>query len=87
MRYLSGNAPDQIWTLLKLWAKKQAAAAVMPTIEQCAAEVKRVSAQFMGPYRPLKPEVVEFYTLEVAEMVAKLRGETNAQTALYGIPE
>ena len=68
--------------MLKTWAKKQADEGIIPTVEQCAAEVKRISAHFVGPGRPLKPEVVDFYTTEVAEMVKKLLGEGDVETAI-----
>ena len=69
---------DTLWNLLKAWAKEQAAQNATPTLEQCAAEVKRLGETIIGNSGALRADAVTFFAAETLEMVAKFSAEATA---------
>ena len=67
------NFPEDVWGRLKAWAKIVSVAPEAPTLEQCAAHVRRVATEISGLTAPLRPDVVEFYASETLQMIARLR--------------
>ncbi|MGH7662352.1 MAG: hypothetical protein ACRENA_15700 [Vulcanimicrobiaceae bacterium] len=63
---------DTLWKALKAWAKEQAAGNVLPTIEECAAEVRRIAGEIIGPHGSLRADAITFFAAETNEMVVKL---------------
>ena len=68
---------DTLWKALKAWAKEQATGGAIPSIEECAAEVRRISSEIIGPSGVLRPEAVDFFATEASEMIVKLRSNPD----------
>jgi hypothetical protein len=81
MPFIPTNFPDQVWSALKAWAQVQAASRDVPTIEECAAYVKRAAEAISGHPGALRTDVVAFYADETREMIAKYREQFLAADA------
>ena len=68
---------DTLWKSLKAWAKEQAARNATPTLEQCAAEVKRLGDAIIGPSGSLRADAVTFFAAETLEMVGKFSADAR----------
>lgn len=68
---------DTLWKALKAWAKEQATGSAIPSVEECAAEVRRISSEIIGPSGALRAEAVDFFAVEASEMIVKLRANPN----------
>lgn len=75
MALIPDNFPDQIWVALKAWARSIAQDAVTPGDDACRIEVERIAREITGVPNILRPDVVAFYAVETAEMIAKFRSE------------
>lgn len=78
MQPFTGNLPDQVWSRLKDWAKKQAAAQISPTHDECVAYVQQAAADITGRSDSLRGDVIIFYAGEVAEMISKFRSNNGS---------
>ena len=74
------NFPDDVWGRMKAWAKIQAQAPAVPSIEECAAYVRFCTEEITGRTDMLPEEVVNFYAAETAEMIERLRADTALNT-------
>jgi hypothetical protein len=78
MPFIPANFPDQVWSALKTWAKSQAGAETLPTLEDCSASVKRIAESISGHPNALRADVVAFYADETQAMISKFREQLPA---------
>lgn len=78
---------DALWSSLKAWAKEQAALDASPSYDECAAEVRRISDELIGPIGCLRPEAVDYFAAEANEMIAKFRARAQAGNTGIATPE
>jgi hypothetical protein len=74
------NFPDEVWGRMKAWAKIQAQAPAVPSIDECAAYVRFCTEEITGRADILPAEVVNFYAAETLDMIDRLREDAALNT-------
>lgn len=75
------SLPDQVWSRLKTWARRQADGGATRNFEECHAQVQRAVHEVTGYADSLRAGVVDFYAQETREMIERFRDEASEKTA------